>query len=95
MLLKNCNTFDFTRNQRFKTLTRANLGGCPFTAINQVGSPVHLHTLHIPKATTDAITNIGKRNNQACRVNIFVFIAPVIAQLLQEGLSKLLLVLRT
>jgi len=50
MLMKNCNAFDFTHKQVFKTFTCENLG--------EVGSslkwgPVQLHTLHIPKATTD------------------------------------------
>jgi len=27
MLMKNCNTFDFTHKQIFKTLTHDNLGG--------------------------------------------------------------------
>jgi len=27
MLVKNCNAFDFTHKQLFKTLTRDNLGG--------------------------------------------------------------------
>jgi len=48
MLMKNCNAFDFTHKQIFKTLTCDNLGGDPF----KVG-PVHLHTLHIPKATIE------------------------------------------
>jgi len=52
MLMKNCNTFEFTHKQIFKTVTRDNLGWGPFSAINQVGGPVHLHTLHIPKANT-------------------------------------------
>jgi len=43
MLMKNCDAFDFTHKQIFKTLTRDNLGG----------GPVHLHTLHILKATTE------------------------------------------
>jgi len=52
MLMKNCKTFDFTHKQRFKTLTRDNLGVWgAFSAINQVGGPVHLLTLRIPKAT--------------------------------------------
>jgi len=49
MLIKYCNAFDFTHKQRFKALTCDNLGGCPFSMINQVGGPVHLHT---PKLTT-------------------------------------------
>jgi len=44
MFMKNCNAFDFTHKQIFETLTHDNLGG----------GPVHLHTLHIPKATTAA-----------------------------------------
>jgi len=48
MLMKTCNAFDFTNKQMFKTLTRDNLGGVSF----KVGGPVHLHTLHIPKAIT-------------------------------------------
>jgi len=48
--MKNCNAFDFTHKQIFKTLTRDNLGGAP---LKWGGGPVHLHTLHIPKATTD------------------------------------------
>jgi len=48
MLMKNCNAFDFTHKQIFKTFMRDNLGGGLF----KVGGPVHLHTLHIPKATT-------------------------------------------
>jgi len=39
MLMKNCNSFDFTLKQRLKTLTRDNLGEGPFSAINQVGGP--------------------------------------------------------
>jgi len=49
MLMKNCNAFDFKHKQIFKTLTRENLDGGPF----KVGG-VHLHILHIPKATTAA-----------------------------------------
>jgi len=30
MLMKNCNAFDFTHKQIFKTLMRDNLGGGPF-----------------------------------------------------------------
>jgi len=49
MLMKNCNAFDFAHKQIFKNLMRNNLGGgAPF----KVGGPVHLHTLHISKATT-------------------------------------------
>jgi len=49
MLMKNCNAFDFTHKQIFKTLTHDNnLGGGSF----KVRGPVHLHTLHILKATT-------------------------------------------
>jgi len=42
MLMKTCNTLlmkDFTHKQRFKTLTRDNLVGVPFSAINEVGRP--------------------------------------------------------
>jgi len=53
MLRKNCNAFNFTQKRRFKTLTRDNLDGGPLSAINQFGGSVHLHTLHIPKASTD------------------------------------------
>jgi len=49
MLTKNCNAFDFTHKQIFKTLTCDNLSGRAF----KVGGPVHLHTLHISKATTE------------------------------------------
>jgi len=55
MLMKNCNTFDFTQKQIFKTLTRDKLGGGPLQRDKSVGGPVHLHTLHIPKATTGNI----------------------------------------
>jgi len=48
MLKKNCNASDFTHRQIFKTLACDNLGGGAF----KEGGPVHLHTLHIPKATT-------------------------------------------
>jgi len=30
MLMKNCNAFDFTHRQTFKTLTHDNLGGRPY-----------------------------------------------------------------
>jgi len=48
MLMKNCNAFDFTHKKISKTLMRDNLGGGPL----KWRGPVHLHTLHIPKATT-------------------------------------------
>jgi len=52
MPMKNSNAYDFAHKQIFKTRTRDNFGGGPFSAINQVEVPVHLHTFHIPKATT-------------------------------------------
>jgi len=66
MLIKNCNAFDLTNKQRFRTLTRDNLGGGGggFIAINQVGNPVHLHTLHIPKATTVCHIHKKYQNNK-------------------------------
>jgi len=47
MLMENCNAFDFTHEQIFKTLTRDNLGGRAFKVEGE--GAVHLH---IPKATT-------------------------------------------
>jgi len=49
MLMKNCNASDFTHKQKFKTLMHDNLVRGPFSVINQVGGPVHLH---ISKVTT-------------------------------------------
>jgi len=72
MLMKNCNAFDFTHRQIFKTLERYSLGGeSPF----KEGGPVHLHTLHIPKASTgsylfehngagDLARNCGKNKSE-------------------------------
>jgi len=55
MLMKNCNAFDFTHNQIFKTLTRDNLGGggplkwgalCICTLCTFLRPPLHCNTLN-------------------------------------------------
>jgi len=45
MLMKNCNAFDFTHKQIFKTLMRDNLDWSPFKVGG--GGPGHLHTLPV------------------------------------------------
>jgi len=59
MLMKNCNAFDFTHKQIFKSLMRDNLGGrpCAFARF-----------AHISKATTGFV--FFTNENECCSVSL-------------------------